>query len=731
MDKQLQDLNRRIALCTKCPLRENASQPVCGIGEVNAKYLLIGEAPGREEDKYSAPFIGSAGKRLNKLLELAGIDQNECYLTNTVRCRPPGNRDPRKAELKACTPYLWEEIQLIAPEYVITLGRTPLTLFTTYGIRQLHGTLGKHNVEGREIPFIYQYHPAAALHQPRLWAVMLDDWEHLPSKTEASYVVVQDASERPDTVALDTENEEDGTLGVWSIAYRGTESGTLQVESYFRKPPTSYRHPNTVIFHNAKWDLRVLKRNGMEEPNEVLDTMIAAYCLGLGRQDVRDSAKGKSGDQMVGGLGLKYLARRHLGMDMTEWKEVFGKPELIQEYNANDSIATYLLFEKWKSELPNHFWTIDTPLLRVLMAMEDRGISVDPDFLRKFAQSLDERLAKFDLPLNAHAPEQIQSYVYGTLGIEPWRFTDNGAPSVDSDVLETIDDPVVNQILDYKSLYKEKGTYTDSYLKKVGSDGRLHTEFKQTSTVTGRLSSANPNLQNVIKGGDMRKLFIAPYGKKLIRVDWKLLEFGLLAALTQDPTLIEAFTGTDFHQVTADALGVDRDTGKHINFQIQNGGSPWGMSREYSIPIDLAKSYFKRYYERFPAVKRFHEETVEEAKSTKKVIGYYGRTRRLDALFAEDWRVRQAGEREAMTMPMQNGAAEIVKLAMIDLHYKHSAPLLLQVHDELIFEVDDRDAKEYAHWLKEYLPTLNDINGIQFPVSVGIGRNWWECALKE
>ena len=140
MSIALKALAKQILDCTRCSLRQNATQPVAGTGEVGAKYMLIGESPGREEDKAGVPFVGQSGQRLNKLLELAKIDQNECYFTNTCRCRPPENRDPRKAEMKACLPYLLQEIRLVKPQYIITLGRIPLSLFSDYGIKAMHGT---------------------------------------------------------------------------------------------------------------------------------------------------------------------------------------------------------------------------------------------------------------------------------------------------------------------------------------------------------------------------------------------------------------------------------------------------------------------------------------------------------------------------------------------------------------------------------------------------------------
>ena len=149
MDKgeTLKALSKEIKACTRCPLRENASCPVPGFGNPEAKYLLIGESPGRDEDRSGIPFVGQAGKRLNELLELAGIDINDCYLTNVCRCRPPSNRDPKKVEVRACVPFLWREIRAIKPEYIITLGRTPLQLFSPYGVSVMHGTMFTYEME--------------------------------------------------------------------------------------------------------------------------------------------------------------------------------------------------------------------------------------------------------------------------------------------------------------------------------------------------------------------------------------------------------------------------------------------------------------------------------------------------------------------------------------------------------------------------------------------------------
>ena len=585
---------------------------------------------------------------------------------------------------------------------------------------------------------ISQYHPAAALHNPRLWATLLDDWANLPENVPHDFSIATRASnvfEGATLCGFDTEQDGSGGLGQWSVATRSKDGHLYVLPRY--GADKGFRFGKVMVAaHNWKYDLRVLRDNKMKEPKNLFDSMIAAYCLGLGKQAPKDSSKEKSGADMVGGLGLKYLARRHLGMTMKTWHEVKDHPEDVPEYNAGDSVATFLLAEKWLPVLPKHYFDIDMPLLPVLMAMEDRGVQLNTDFLVEFGKELDNRLADFSNMAQhlAFHNVDLQSYIYGTLNVEPWRFTDTGAPSVDAETLERIDDPTIKEVSEYKKLYKEKGTYVDNYLNGMDADNRIHAELKQTSTSTARLSCARPNLQNVFKKDErvrLRALFTAPEGKKMIRLDYKLVEFGMLAVLANDEHLIDAFLHGDVHQETADGLGIDRDTGKHINFLMQNGGTAWGMSQEYGIPIILAKEYYSKYYQRFPALKRFQEETVAYALETKKVKGVFGRERRIDALFAPDWRIRKDGEKEAKTFPMQNGAAEVVKLAMIDLHNKHKAPMLLQIHDELLFEVDDKDALEYAHWLKEYVPYITKINGVHFPVEVGIGQNWYESMNNE
>ena len=583
-----------------------------------------------------------------------------------------------------------------------------------------------------KLTIISQYHPAAALHQPRLWAEMLDDWQNLPEKVPSDFAIISLASESPSIVAVDTETDGKGGLGQWSIAFRDHE-GRLSVSPFFgSRPEKKWNCP--VIFHNAKYDLRELKANKMNQPTDIHDTMIMGYTLGLGRQAPKDDSKTKSGSDMVGGLGLKYLARRHLGMEMKRWDEVKDNPEEVPEYNAKDSVATYLLAEKWLPTLPRHYFDIDMPLLPVLMAIEDRGVQIDPEFLVQLGKELDNRLANFDEQAQHFAFHNVdfQSYLYGTLGIEPWAFTDTGQPSVDAEVLEVITDPTVQQVLEYKRLYKEKGTYVENYINAVDANNRIHPELKQTSTSTGRLSCARPNLQNVFKRDErvkLRALFVAPAGKKIVRADYNQLDFRTLAAITQDPILIKALNANKkIHDVTAEEMNLSYDVAKTVNFGSMFGQEAWGLSQALHIPIGEAKAFLKRYFERFPGIKAYRDQMTEIANRDKKVtIPFTNRTRRIDAMFVDDWRIRQEGIKEAINLPVQGLEAEVVKIGMIDLHQKHSAPMILQIHDELLFEVDEKQAVEFAYWVKDYIPTIVEFGGMKFPVEVGIGQNWFEA----
>jgi DNA polymerase-1 len=584
------------------------------------------------------------------------------------------------------------------------------------------------------------YHPAAALHAPRLLATMLQDWEHRPGSVPHDFVVTEEMPPKDSLIGLDTETDNAGGIGQWSVAWRG-QDGILYVKAFYGAKPDFPTLDYIVAEHNAKYDNRELAAHKMIPPLPTRNhcTMIQAYCKDLGKQAPKESGKTRSGSDMVGGLGLKFLARRHLGMVMTTWAEARENPEIVPEYNANDSIATFLLCETWLPTMPKHYFDIDMPLLPVLMAMEDKGVLIDPNFLQEFAKSLDNRLANFTFPvingkeLNPFSPQQLQEYVYGTLGLTPWKFTDGGQPSTDEEVLETIHDPVVEKILEYKQLYKDKGTYVDNYVKMRDIHNRVHPELKQTSTSTSRLSCARPNLQNVDKEGDMRKLIIAPEGHSLVRMDYNQLDFRSLAAVTLDELLMKSLnSGRKLHDVTAEGMNIKYDDAKTVNFGVMFEQKAWSLSQQLHITINAAQEFIDGYFKLYPGIKKYHISMEEIIRRDKRVtIPYTNRTRRIDAMYVEQRRIQNDGIREGINLPVQGLEAEVVKIGMIDLYYKHHLVPILQVHDELLFEVPKNEAIDFAHWLKDYVPTIVSFGGMDFPVEVSVGKTWFDCGLKE
>jgi DNA polymerase-1 len=243
---------------------------------------------------------------------------------------------------------------------------------------------------------------------------------------------------------------------------------------------------------------------------------------------------------------------------------------------------------------------------------------------------------------------------------------------------------------------------------------------------------ARPNMQNVFKRDDrvkLRAMFAAPKGFKIIRADFNQLDFRTLTAITQDPILMAALNANKkIHQVTADEMNLKYDDAKTANFGMMFGQEAWALSQQLHCTIAEAKDFLKRYFQRFPNILKYRDSMKETALAEKRVtIPFTNRTRRIDAMYASDWRIKQEGIKEAINLPVQGLEAEVVKIVMLDLHYKHHAPMILMIHDEILFEVPKKEAIEYAHWIKDYVPTIVNFGNMTFPVEVGVGNNWYEA----
>jgi len=431
------------------------------------------------------------------------------------------------------------------------------------------------------------------------------------------------------------------------------------------------------------------------------------------------------------------------------------------DYAGADALMTYRLVDAIERQLRQRglydlFSTIEMPLVPVLTAMELAGIRVDPDFLRSMAETLAQQLRALERNVytavghefNINSTRQLADVLFKDLHLPTARKTRTGY-SVDAEVLEGLrgQHEAVEYILEYRQLLKLKSTYVDGLLALIDpQDGRVHTSFNQTVTSTGRLSSSEPNLQNIPVrtevGRQIRRAFVADTGFVLLAADYSQVELRILAHITREPRLVEAFRrGEDVHAATAATLyGVpitevtpaQRRLGKTLNFAIIYGQSPYGLSRVADISVEDAAQFIRNYEATFPGVKRYVEETLEKARTNGYVETLLGRRRYLPDMASLPPAQRQAAEREAINMPIQGTNADIIKIAMVRLHRSFAdlglrTRMILQVHDELVFEVPEDELELVRGIVRATMEGAMELI-VPLHVEIRVGKNWYEVA---
>lgn len=511
-----------------------------------------------------------------------------------------------------------------------------------------------------------------------------------------------------------------------------------------RNPLTDPAIPK--VAHNANYDLVVLQRYGIDVAPITFDTMIAEWVRDPGSQH----------------LGLKRLAQRDLNVHMTEISELIGtgkaqktmdvvEIDLAAPYAAADAAITWQLVGVLKPRIARNdeapavdpLWgtanpptpdealaTVEMPLVPVIAAMERAGVLLDVPYLAAMNVRLTEVMREveqevYDLAggfgaFNINSPKQLNDVLFGKLGLKPAgvRKTAHGF-STAADVLDQMRDehPIVEKILQYRELSKLKGTYVDALPALINPHtGRVHTSFNQTGSSTGRLSSSNPNLQNIpIRtelGRDVRGAFVVPPGMTLLSVDYSQVELRIMAHVSHEPTLIEAFhQGQDIHRATAalvNGIPLDQVTkdqrsfAKRVNFGLLYGMGAFRLARDSNLTLAEADAFIKAYFDRLPRVREYLDKAKRLASTEGYLTTLFGHRRYFPALQGTGNRVlRQQAEREAINMPIQGTAADIIKRAMASLHTLLPerglrARMILQVHDELVFEVPDAEVAETA-----------------------------------
>ncbi|MBI5196540.1 MAG: DNA polymerase I [Nitrospirae bacterium] len=505
--------------------------------------------------------------------------------------------------------------------------------------------------------------------------------------------------------------------------------------------------------HNIKYDLIVLRNEKIDLKGLAFDTMLASYLLNPNKtnHDIED-------------LTMSYLGYKKLSYnDITEkgkknFREV--SVEDAARYSGGGAAATLRLKnllapEIEKEGLSELFYGVEMPLIEVLADMETAGIKIDAALMNDFSKELERDIAGIEKRIfflaggefNINSPKQLQEILFEKLGLRTIKKTKTGF-STDVDVLEelALEHELPQEILEHRSLSKLKGTYVDALPVIVNpATGRVHTTFNQTITATGRLSSSNPNLQNIPVRGEwgrrIRAAFIAEGGKQLLSSDYSQIELRILAHLSRDEGMMEVFKNDgDIHMRTACELfgiapeGVTpeiRRRAKVVNFGIVYGMSPFGLSRELGIRPDEAKVYIDTYFTRHGGVKKYLEAKITEAEETGSVKTIFKRKRQIPEIRSANKNTRQLGERFAINTPVQGSAADIIKLSMINIWKRLKkeglkTKMLLQVHDELLFEVPAEEKERVQALVKEEMENAVRLD-VPVKVDIGIGKNWAEA----
>jgi len=507
------------------------------------------------------------------------------------------------------------------------------------------------------------------------------------------------------------------------------------------------------IAHNGKYDMAVLLKYGVRVENLGFDTMIAAYLLG-------EKA-----------LGLKPLAFSKLGIEMTPIDNLIGTrakqismawvdiPRVAQ-YAGADADMTNRLSELLEAELRDQglwelFTTVEMPLLPVLLRMETNGVALDTSRLRDMSWSMGEKAARLESEIyncvghrfNVNSTQQLGAVLYDELKLPPTKKTKSGY-STDASVLEGLKGahPVIELLLEYRQLMKLKSTYIDALPALTDPDtGRVHTSFNQTGTTTGRLSSSDPNLQNIPvrteEGRQVRRAFIAEKESSLLlAADYSQIDLRVLAHLSQDPRLLSAFTqDEDIHATTASQVfGVPlsavtpdmRRVAKTVNFGVIYGMSEYGLEQATELSRQEAGQFIQAYFEKYSGVKDYLASTKRDAGEKGYVQTLLGRRRYIPEINSSNAQVRMAAERMAINMPVQGTSADIIKVAMIDLQREMDrkgleAKMILQVHDELLFELPQEEVEALRQLVLQIMPNALELS-VPLKIDVKTGRSWDE-----
>ena len=539
--------------------------------------------------------------------------------------------------------------------------------------------------------------------------------------------------------------------------YTGAPDQLNRTEILEKLRPLLENPDKAKLGQNLKYDTHVLANHGITLRGIAHDTMLESYVL--------NSTATKH--------NMDDLAKEYLGVTTIHYEDVAGKGakqipfqevaiEEAAPYAAEDADITLQLHQVLMTKLQQHpsllalYSEIEVPLISVLARIESNGVLIDTAMLSQQSLELASHIVALEQrahdlaghTFNLGSPKQIQNILYDEQKIPVIKKTPKGQPSTEESVLQelALDYPLPKLILDYRSLSKLKSTYTDKLPQQVDDKtGRIHTSYHQAVAATGRLSSSNPNLQNIPirseEGRKIRQAFIAPQGYKIVAADYSQIELRIMAHLSADAGLLKAFSaGEDVHRATAaEVFGVALDqvttdlrrSAKAINFGLIYGMSSFGLAQQLGLSRSQAQSYIDLYFTRYPGVKNYMDSIREQAREQGYVETLFGRRLYLPEIKSRNAARRQYAERTAINAPMQGTAADIIKRAMIKtdqwlLEDKPDAKMIMQVHDELVFEAAEDQVDHYSAIIRNMMSSAADLN-VPLIVDIGVGNNWDEA----
>lgn len=555
--------------------------------------------------------------------------------------------------------------------------------------------------------------------------------------------------------AFSIEEDEKGAMVSVSLAYSPDNIYVFLVQGFLTQDYLTEKLKelqNTIKLYTF-YSKKVYPYLNVSDTQEIFDVMIAAYLINPLKNDYH----------------IEDIANEYLDIMLPDFKQRFGKEQIGEvvaqkekEYTEYAGYEVYVSFmagslleQKLKDQgMYDLFWDIELPLTRVLFAMEKEGILVDREALKNYGQSLVGRIEELEqniykqanITFNINSPKQLGEVLFEKIGIPGGKKTKTGY-STAADVLEKLSEeyPIVYDILEYRGLVKLKSTYAEGLNACIAADDRIHTTFNQTITATGRISSTEPNLQNIpIRmelGRQIRKVFVPKEGFIFMDADYSQIELRLLAHISGDEKLIEAYKqNSDIHRITAsqvfhtpfdEVTDLQRRNAKAVNFGIVYGISSFGLSQGLSINRKEAAKYIEDYFHTYPDVKAFLDRTVEEAKEKGYVTTLYGRRRPIPELSSSNFMQRSFGERVAMNSPIQGTAADIMKIAMIHVYNRMKkeqlqSKILIQVHDELLLEVEKSEISKVEEILTYEMEHAANLL-VALEVDVHTGHNWYEA----